>query len=108
MQTMIDPAYILIVAAVFCGVLALFTRMSRGNNVASPEPLGPLHLNSGDVTLTVVVDLILSFLLHHVFQMQVYILCLVVIFLLSCWVVATRANRRYQKEVQNLRRLFEG
>jgi hypothetical protein len=102
---MIDVTYALIVAALFCGVLALFMRMSRGQDVASPEPLGPLHLSSNDVTTVAFIDFVASFVLQRTVPVSVWIVSTLGLFVFSCWYVYVRASTRYKHEVERLRAL---
>jgi hypothetical protein len=103
---MIDPLYALIIGVVFYGVLALFTRMSRGEEVESPSVLGPVHLNQNDVTTVAVIDFVTSFVLQRTVPTSVWIASMLVLFALSCAYVSWRANTRYRREVENLHRLF--
>lgn len=103
---MIDLAYVVVVGGVFYILLYAFLSMVTSDGEAKPEVLGPLHLDSRDITTVVVIDFVTSLVLQHTVPFAITVASMFVLFVFSCWYVARMSNSRYKKDVEAVRRLF--
>ena len=106
MRTMGDYTFVLVAGLAFYGLMYLFTRTMMDNEVHQSEPLGPLHISPNDVTTVALIDFVTSFILQRTVPTLVWLVSMFVMFALSCVYVSVRANKRYEREVENLHKLF--